>query len=1105
MTVGDFNGDGIDDLAVANSLSNTVGALSGNGSGGFAAVRIFSSGGSFPNAMTASDFNGDGIDDIAVANSWSNNVSILIGDVDGGVMPSVTVASGGAYPRSLTVGDFNGDRIKDLVVTNELSNNFGVLINPEINQSIYRLDSVNDFQWILQRRGVGTGQLLQGSSNAFDGLNRLKVAGSDFVPPANQPNSIVDGGRTLVTASAELGGLIVNREITVPDSGTADFARTTDVFTNPTAGVITLPVRIVGNLGSDSATVVFATSDGDNVVEPSDTWFGTDDADGTGTPAIIHLLRSADGIQPTNVQVIEDNVVWDYLLTVPAGQTVRLAHFTILTTSRADSITSVNSLVSTNGFSGQAGTFLDPAELASLANFIFVRDYGDAPLPYPGSASHLPTGPTLGATRDTETGVQRSSNADGDGSDEDGVTIAPMQVGELGVPITVTVAGGSTLLDAWIDFNRDGDWDDAGEQAFVSLPVVAGDNHLLINVPASAVAGETFARFRISTAGGLTSGNAAVDGEVEDYKLTLLPDTIPTTTLASNVVSPTRDASFDVLITFDEILTGLALNSNLAQGDIRISPAATTTATLAQVDSKTYRLTVIPTTDGPVTVNVVGDAAFDGAGNGNAASSTFTALIDRTPPTPVITPLQASPSHLIPLRFSVDFGEGVSGFSPSDLLITNGTASNFTSSDNRVYSFNVNPIPGSVVSFNVPAGAVNDAAGNTSVAASPLSFQTIILDFGDAPASYPTLLANDGATHVVSGPRLGSKVDFEQNGQPSIAANGDGDDEDGVTFGLIKVGQAIASANVNLQNATSARVDAWIDFNANGSWEASERILSNSRVYAGSQSLNFVVPQTAIVGETYARVRVSSAGGLLPTGQASDGEVEDYRVLITEDATISLPQGNSNDVTLRSTGTRIEVRDNLNAGALIGSVAIASTRSLTVQGGQLNDKVRVDFASGGFFSLPEGVKLLDPNGTDQLLIQGTGSTLATYQSRESSLGDASIIVRQGTAQSLIDFSGFEPLDITGMQTFSADGTLNIGPQTLTIQSTLRSSLPQLTTIEGGPFAQTRDLHLVRVGASWVMASLMRHLLGKTARRCCSLETCRLGGAMRQTDLITEVK
>ena len=55
-------------------------------------------------------------------------------------------------------------------------------------------------------------------------------------------------------------------------------------------------------------------------------------------------------------------------------------------------------------------------------------------------------------------------------------------------------------------------------------------------------------------------------------------------------------------------------------------------------------------------------------------------------------------------------------------------------------------------------------------------------DFGDAPSSYGTLTANDGARHVIGGLNLGTKVDWEANGQPTADASGDGAEEDGVRF-----------------------------------------------------------------------------------------------------------------------------------------------------------------------------------------------------------------------------------------------------------------------------------------------------------------------------------
>ena len=220
----------------------------------------------------------------------------------------------------------------------------------------------------IDTRGHGAGQLLPGDNNTSNGLSRLQVAGNGYTTPEDA--SVADTGHTVVTPQTELANLLVHREITVPDTGSEDFARTIDVFENPTGADITTTVRIVGNLGSDKATTVWGTSSGDTTVETTDQWIGTDDADGTGTPAIVHYIHGPRGLQPTSVNVIGDNIEWTYDLTVPAGESVRLAHYTILADSRADA-QAAEALVTTAGFGGEAAAFLTQDELDSLANFEF--------------------------------------------------------------------------------------------------------------------------------------------------------------------------------------------------------------------------------------------------------------------------------------------------------------------------------------------------------------------------------------------------------------------------------------------------------------------------------------------------------------------------------------------------------------------------------------------------------------------------------------------------------------------------------------------------------------------------------------------------------------
>ena len=170
-------------------------------------------------------------------------------------------------------------------------------------------------------------------------------------------------------------------------------------------------------------------------------------------------------------------------------------------------------------------------------------------------------------------------------------------------------------------------------------------------------------------------------------------------------------------------------------------------------------------------------------------------------------------------------------------------------------------------------------------------------EFGDAPSPYPTLLADQGARHDAKGPRLGASRDIEPDGRIDPNARGDDDhgtpnDEDGVILPGLTVSNTAATTalmEIDLQNAdaTANYLDAWIDFNQDGDWDDSgERIFNahNLGTNDGVQSLTFSVPQDTgnniVYGTSYARFRLSTIGGLLPTGLAPDGEVEDYRVAV---------------------------------------------------------------------------------------------------------------------------------------------------------------------------------------------------------------------------------
>jgi uncharacterized repeat protein (TIGR01451 family) len=168
-----------------------------------------------------------------------------------------------------------------------------------------------------------------------------------------------------------------------------------------------------------------------------------------------------------------------------------------------------------------------------------------------------------------------------------------------------------------------------------------------------------------------------------------------------------------------------------------------------------------------------------------------------------------------------------------------------------------------------------------------IALETETLDFGDAPESYSTLLAGNGARHVII-PNfcLGYIIDGEPEAWASSDALGDNihdlNDEDGVSItDLLLIPGATSTIDVHASD-DGGYLNAWIDFGADGSWaEGLDQIFVDRPLNKGSNSLTFFIPPEAKEdSETFARFRFSTEKGLSFAGLALDGEVEDYRLNI---------------------------------------------------------------------------------------------------------------------------------------------------------------------------------------------------------------------------------
>ncbi len=174
-------------------------------------------------------------------------------------------------------------------------------------------------------------------------------------------------------------------------------------------------------------------------------------------------------------------------------------------------------------------------------------DYGDAPASYGVAAHHVPltalvylgnTPPDSEAiTANTANGGTDGTGDDNQGSDdEDGVAHFPVlnhAAPDYSLNIVSTNPSSSTAyLVGWIDFNHNGLFDST-EAASVAVPAGSTLKTVALtwkNLPVDTLAGDTYLRLRLTTDASVASGTAsssqptgtALDGEVEDYPLTII-------------------------------------------------------------------------------------------------------------------------------------------------------------------------------------------------------------------------------------------------------------------------------------------------------------------------------------------------------------------------------------------------------------------------------------------------------------------------------------------------------------------------------------------------------------------------------------------------------
>lgn len=306
------------------------------------------------------------------------------------------------------------------------------------------------------------------------------------------------------------------------------------------------------------------------------------------------------------------------------------------------------------------GVVVTRGQITYLVDFgnMAAFDYGDAPAPYPttgtDAAYHaILTGFGLGAATDGESTGLPNSNATGDdlsgSDDEDGLNLSSVSFipgGNAVVPVTTRVGTYSNgYLQVWIDFNRDGDWDDTGEHVVSDLRLGTATTNVPIPIPLTADLGSTFMRVRFGYdrgADALPTGYSNA-GEVEDYQISILGNFPVGNDDSYSVKLNRQDFPMPVLANDNGTLNGPAQivvsdfpKSTFAGGFVtydainnRLLYDAPATSTLTG-DFFTYRVTDGVNTTSDITVSVTFIAADPIAVDNTYQFNTTTAVTNRT-------------------------------------------------------------------------------------------------------------------------------------------------------------------------------------------------------------------------------------------------------------------------------------------------------------------------------------------------------------------------------------------------------------------------------------------------------------------------------------------
>ena len=551
----------------------------------------------------------------------------------------------------------------------------------------------------------------------------------------------------------------------------------------------------------------------------------------------------------------------------------------------------------------------------------------------------------------TDTGVEQHGD-----QYEDGVTagvLIPGQYTEFtfsisskNPSITADADGYVGYINAFFDWNQDGVWnndasermvwlDEDGNQQTGPLPVKAGINKVRVFVPKTAVDGEVFARFRLSTEKNLAPTGLAPDGEVEDYKfnIALHPKGFgdaPEGTFVDPYTGQTRDYNYQVTLENNGAWHAVDIKygfDKLTGKPVQIN-ASDNIDDYDKIDSLHFGAAAPNATpDGRPSINANSNPTDDGIDLSTTlfvgGQTTQLQLVINVPEA-LKAYLAANPNERIYVDAWFDFmSHGTWDNTATHVqIVLNSAQLNALemvagSVDKYILSMDVKvpqadfPQEISYARFRISTSPIPGVDGpervSDAIDGEVEDFRFFVMPYGvDYQTNYAGSPNYGEAKHqIVDGFQLGTKIknQFDPVRYPNVVSTLD-EGNDGVTFGSsfavgdvtyenVLMSDQVMTLNVNASKA--GRLYLWIDVNGDGKYDAENELMKNEEtgeyyfdLQAGNNDVKIkvVLPQAVARLQTGARFRFTDSAlplgptGVLSTGELPTGEVEDYRITI---------------------------------------------------------------------------------------------------------------------------------------------------------------------------------------------------------------------------------